>query len=183
MQSLTKPSLLYGLLLFMICSFLLIVKAAYLLLFIVFLVPGIVMGILLVGHYGQRLNVLNSLAFIILSGLIYIGCFLLLDLRDSSQWLSLRLLGLSGAGAMLLKLCYDLLIFKYITIKQSFLWPLLIGLGSALPSSVCAFFFDRGDSTIQQLFCCGIFLIYPIWYYGFAAYINHCKRPIEAPEN
>lgn len=165
------------------CSISFILKLAFLSLLIAFLFPGLVMGTLLIDHHGQRLNILNSLGFIILSGLIYVGCFILLNLRDSSQWLSWRLPGLSGFGAMLLKLCYELLISKYITIKQTFLWPLFIGLISGLPSSICAFFLDGSDDTTQYLYICGMFFIYPLSYYSFAAYINYCKRHIKTPKN
>ena len=181
MEDLTKSSLYCGILLFVMCSLLLIAKIPIVMAFVV-LSPGIIMGALLI-NYTKGINPLISLLFIILSESIYFGCFYFLDLSNYSKWSGIRILCLSSAGATLLKLCYDLLISRYITTKKTFLWPSLIGVISALPSSLCAFFFDGGESSIQQAFYCGIFLIYPIWYYSFAAYINHCKRHIAVPEN
>jgi hypothetical protein len=182
MENLTKSSLYWGIALFIICSLLLIAKAPFVLVWVV-LSPGIIMPVLLINNYKEGLSPLSALTLILLSETIYVGCFYFLDLRTNSPWLGLRLVILSGAGAILLKLCYDALISKHIAIKQTFLWPLLIGVISALPSSICAFFFNGGDSTIQNLYCSGIFLIYPTWYFGFAAYINHCKRSTEMIEN
>ena len=83
----------------------------------------------------------------------------------------LRLLGLSAGGAVLLNICYDLLIFKWFHFKQTIIWPLMIGIITAVPSSVCMIFlYEMNTHNITGGFIfCGMFLIFPLWYYGMAA--------------
>ncbi|MGZ3764956.1 MAG: hypothetical protein ACXVB0_09355 [Mucilaginibacter sp.] len=182
MDALTKSSLYSGLILFILCSLSFIGHVAVLLIGIAFLFPGFVFGYILASEDIKSENGLRGFILMILSGLIYIGCFEFLDL-DHDSLLGLRLLALSGIGALLLKLCYDLIISKRLNIKETILIPLIIGVIAAIPSSICTFFINRGSSTIQNLCYCGLFLIYPIWYYCFAAYINHCKKRVALLES
>ena len=113
-----------------------------------------------------------------LSTTIYIFCYWLLDIKNEDH-LYFRLVTSSATGAVLLKLFYDLLVLKKITFMQTFVLPLTIGIGAAIPGAlfICSSFWFRIDNLHL-----GIFSIYPFWYYGMGALIAHSIKQIMPSE-
>jgi hypothetical protein len=167
-----RSSLRAGIALFVVFCLLTLLKGGPVLLPIIFLFPGFILGTIL---QSEEPTVLKSLVFCILSGLIYMGCFYLLDLSNM-DWVSLRLLMLSGCGSLLLKLAYDLTILTSFNFKTTLLFPFFIGIVASAPSSLCMFFLKTSNDTIGMILYCGIYLIYPLWFYCFAKYVDYLAK-------
>lgn len=159
--------------------------AAWPLLYFLFFCPGFIFGRVLVN--GQNISYGRKLLFIIISGLSYILCFWITDImRENDKILgSLKLLGASCVGSVLLSVSY-LLLFKT---GKSFYFILLslvlAGILSAVPSAVFIYLFQtvnhyrngfsEGFNLIEFGLMAGIFTIYPLWQTAFVWVVNMKK--------
>jgi len=172
-----RKSLMTGVSLFIFCALMFLIEGAWVLLWVMFLFPGFILGAIIIPPEFDEATSSRCILLVILSGLIYVACFYFLDIKtEAYMWL--RLLGLSGCGAVLLKICYDLLIFKRANLKQTIFFPLMVGTAAAIPSSICMILIHNVNihTILGNSFFCGIFLIYPLWYYCMAKYIVYCKK-------
>jgi len=53
--------------------------------------------------------------------------------------------------------------------------PLAIGVLAAIPSAVCMHYFLVSENILLYA---GVFLIYPLWYFGMGALIAHSLKQI-----
>ncbi|MBS1525856.1 MAG: hypothetical protein JST19_09430 [Bacteroidetes bacterium] len=173
MENLAKSSLVTGFWLFLICALLVLLNAGYVLMWIT-LSPGLIFAICVVTYIPENINWFRQLALVILSGSIYITCYYFLQIVDEKGVCS-RLILLSGIGAFALKLCYDILILKSVSITRTLALPLALGIGTAIPSAICMNYFLV---TKNVLLYAGVFLIYPLWYCGMGALIARSLKQL-----
>jgi hypothetical protein len=146
-------------------------KTAYVVLFLLAFIPGFVYGILLIAHTSQGDNSGKTSFFFLWAGLLYIGCFFIVDLKDNSRFIFTHIVA-STLGSVLLFVGYYFFIERNYRLLSTIFYALLLGVISTLPSSLLFSWRDRLDTDLTFY---GIFLIYPIWQTAFSVLLIKCK--------
>jgi hypothetical protein len=161
----------FGLLLFILCTLSMIAKIGVLLLVISHFLPGFLLGILLIETIAHSISSKQQVIFTLLSTSLYIVCVFLTNIaKDDKTETPVRLILSSSIGALLLSLFYDLVFKQPISLRKTFLLPLISGFIASLLSAFCLYYFHKVEYDqyiLESVVYSGIFTIFPIWYCFF----------------
>jgi RsiW-degrading membrane proteinase PrsW (M82 family) len=161
-----------GLLLFAVNLIFAVTRFTPILLLTSIILPGFLFGILLTSHGFKNTSSGNSSLFIILSGALYILTSLIATgIRAENP--SYLILLATTVGAILLFVCYKLLLDRKVDTKQGLLFTLVTGAISSILPFVAIYY----DTTIENpwiKWTC-IFSVYPIWQTLFSWTLQKAK--------
>jgi hypothetical protein len=153
---------------------LLLVHEGTFLLATAYLAPGLIYGFVLAAHDNNRHSDVRDLTFIFLSLVINALCVHEVNLLNDERSAAFNLILCGGAGAALLKTCYDLVLHRRFSFLYTVVLPYIFGVLSTLIPSACMYLApaESNSAFVSGLCWVGILSVYPIWQYLFALNIK-----------
>ncbi|HEY0676855.1 MAG TPA: hypothetical protein VGD17_01170 [Chitinophagaceae bacterium] len=172
----TIQSIYAGLFLFVACFIGIMLELFSLVVILTHFLPGLILGFIITQSITHPVSDKKKILFILCSTGIHIACVFLADVfKNDEIWIPIKLIIASTTGALLLALAYDLLIMKKVSLSQTVLVPMVIGIVSSLLSAICLYYmhqFGFDQELLEKFQWAGIFSIFPFWFYLFALKIK-----------
>jgi hypothetical protein len=144
--------------------------------------PGLFYGFALAAYCEKPTTALQEILFLLLSIIINVYCVYQIDfLNDKNKYPYVRLLTNGGVGAILLSLCYDLILVKRFSALYTVILPFLYGVMASVISAACMYLLhsNRYHEPVSGILWIGMYTIFPMWQYFFGLNIkNHNKHTI-----
>jgi hypothetical protein len=150
--------------------------APFILLYFLVLFPGFIFGLLLLSIDHPVVANWKSLLFLTISTLLYILCFWLIDIfhtTDVKLYTSLKLVGASCIGSLILSIAYQWLLTESLSLKSTIINLLVVGVACSIPSAALILLINTlnynelDHPVIGYLLFCSPFVIYPLWQAAF----------------
>jgi len=168
----TKPyirALKAGLLMMAICT--LSVAFPYVLLGVLYFLPGLIFGIALLNVNDNENKAWKNIIFLAISTLTYSICVSLIGLLGTDFRLldPTKIVIASCAGSVVMAVAYQALILNESSAVKIIICLLLVGLVSSTPSALLLYYFNQNHYVSQdsfyitKLMMSTIFIIFPLW--------------------
>ena len=149
---------------------------------VVGIVPGLGFGLVLMSSAEDIRYPLGGISFILLSVGINIGCvaLVLIDFMKPGQYVPFWFVACSAFGAVLLTVCYDLLLVGRFSPYYTISIPAILGIVASLPGAVCMYLLvtrKLKDPAATFLYL-GIFTFFPLWQFLFALNVDRHRRAV-----
>ncbi|WP_431216438.1 hypothetical protein ACQ86N_18575 [Puia sp. P3] len=153
-------------------ALLLLGRGGVFILLVMAVAPGLGFGLVLMSSVENIRYPLGGVLFILLSLAINTGCSALVTINflKSGHYAPFNLIAFSAIGAVLLNLCYDLLLVGRFSLYHTIAMPAILGIGASLIGAACMqiFLSSKPEDPVATLLYLGIFTVFPLWQYLFA---------------
>lgn len=159
-----------------------LVKWGWFALCVVALLPGFIFGYSLARNTHKEKET-RGIYFILISGISYLGCFLLSRVyyqtpTPSPLFVAFKILYSSCVGSMILSISYQILVLEKINLYRTISTLIFVGVISAIPSCASFYFIltfqlvDFNYNVFHILLTIGTLSIYPLWQLAFVWVMN-----------
>jgi len=147
----------------------------YALLTVIYFVPGLAFGFLLLSINNDENYAWKNVLFFIICTFSYSACVATIGLVDIDFRLiePTRIILASILGSLILTVSYQILILRRFSFLQLLVSLLVVGLFCSLPSTLLLTYFNdnhyilSGQSLLTKLEMSSVFIIFPLWQTAF----------------
>lgn len=146
-------------------------EAIMVMLFTLF-IPGPIIGFII--SFFKKSTTIQRLIFFIATCTIYLLALYTIDIKTIDYKLApIRILPVSILSAVLLQLLFDLTFKTKISYKDSFFYPVVIGLTASILPTISIFLFkmEQFSGWLPIALWISLFSIFPIWLYLFGKHL------------
>jgi hypothetical protein len=158
-----------GLLMMAICT--LSVAFPYVLLGVLYFLPGLIFGIAILNINDDQNKAWKNISFLVISTITYSICVSLIGLLSTDFRLldPTKIVVASCAGSVVMAIAYQAFILNESSVIKVITCLLLVGLVSSTPSALLLYIFNQNHYVSQdsyyitKLMMSSIFIIFPLW--------------------
>jgi hypothetical protein len=178
--SISKAALASGLLVYIIILVLLFSRAGSSILLAICVAPGLVYGLALTTSANKPVSAIRAIFFVLLSMAINIMCvyYTTENFPFSGQNESFKLVLFSAIGAILLTICYDLVLVRRFSVFRTIVLPSILGIAASLVSTLCMYLLisDKYNEFVSTILWVGMLTVFPLWQYLIGLNLDYHGR-------
>jgi hypothetical protein len=178
--SISKAAFASGLLVFIILLVLLFSRAGSTILLAICVVPGLVYGLALTASTNKPVSPIRAIFLVLLSMAINFTCVYCTteNFPFCGQTEAFKLVLFSAIGAILLTICYDLVLVRRFSVFRTLAMPLILGTAASPVSTLCMYLFisDKYDGFVSTILWVGMLTIFPLWQYLIGLNLDYHGR-------
>jgi len=180
--SISKAALGSGILVFLLILIPLFCGGGSFILLVIYGAPGLIYGLALTASAKNPVSALRGVFFVALSLVINATCvyYVSVDFLNAKVYAAFESVTFSTVSAVLLTMCYDLIILRRFSVFRTIAMPSILGIAASLFSALFIYFIVSGRHSefLSSMLWAGMMSVFPLWQYLIGLNIDYHSRAV-----